>query len=259
MDNRIINQWRVTKYNPDLRDENGWYTLQEEWTCPSEIGKVFEGRIFTLEDYLRTESAYINAIVHFIHDSGINTLRILQLTKIDISESDKLSTLYEDDFDQLMLEEDWIVSEKEIRTIAKMVLRNFIWCQFYSSDTFFINFGWDYYMYIGSNNKCLSAIENAANAGLFVEEFSSPYYFTEEDTTRMIQWNEIVDDDKLIVGDEELGDIALDDYRKIFNLSEEHPVIGSFIITEEQSAFLQKFMKHKMDFSKYEYTFCGEC
>lgn len=255
MDNRIINQWRVTKYNPDLRDENGYYTLQEEWTCPSEIGKVFEGRVFTLEDYLYAEAAYINAIVHFMFDSGINTLRILQLIKLDISYSDKSSILYENDFDQIKLEEDLIVSEKEIRTIAKMVLRNFIGCSFYSKERFFVHFGWDYYMYIGSYEECLSAIKNAENEGLFVEDFKSPYYFSEEQTTRMIEWHEI--DDNIIVGEEELVGIALDDYRKLFKVSEEHPVIGSFDITVEQSAFFQKFMKHKMDFNKYEYCFCG--
>ncbi|MEM5593383.1 hypothetical protein AAHH67_19190 [Niallia circulans] len=32
MTNHIKFQWRVTKYNPAFRDENGYFTLTEEWT-----------------------------------------------------------------------------------------------------------------------------------------------------------------------------------------------------------------------------------
>jgi hypothetical protein len=127
----------------------------------------------------------------------------------------------------------------------------------YSKDKFFVHFGWDYYMYIGSSVNCPSLIKIAKDNGLFVEEVRSPYYFSEEETTRMIKWNEKKDDNKLVVGEEELSGIPLDEYRKIFNLSEEHPVIGSFEITKKQAVFIQKFIKHKMDFSKYEYGFWG--
>ena len=43
-------QWRVTKYNPKFRDEFGHYTLIEEWTCPSQIGKTINGKKFTLDE-----------------------------------------------------------------------------------------------------------------------------------------------------------------------------------------------------------------
>lgn len=47
--------------------------------------------------------------------------------------------------------------------------------------------------------------------------------------------------------------MPLDEYRKVFNLSNEHPVLGSFEITKEHMNFFQKFLNHKMDFIKYEY------
>jgi hypothetical protein len=188
-------------------------------------------------------------------DSRLIKLRILRLSEFDVSPEDKSSGLYETEFDELEIWEDKEVGLTEIRAICKMILRNFIGCQFYSKDKFFVHFGWDYYMYIGSSEKCLSGIKFAKDNGLLVEECRSPYYFAEEETTRMIQWNEIRDE--IVVGDEELSGISLDEYRKIFNLSEEHPVIGSFEITEDQSCFFQRFLKHKMDFSKYEYSFWG--
>lgn len=254
MTNQINYQWRVTKYNPDFRDENGYYT-PEEWTCPSEIGKIILGKKFTLEEYLQVENAYVDTVINFIEGSGINSLRILQLSNWNISEEDKKSPLYETEFYELKLKEDMMVSINEIRLICKMVLRNFLDCQLYLKDNFFVHFSWDYYMYIGSYVDCLSSMEHAKNNGLFAERIQSPYFFSEEETTRLIQWNEI--DDEIIVGDQELTDISLDEYRRIFNLSTEHPVIGSFEIKQEQMDFFQKYVKHQMDFNKYEYHFWG--
>ena len=251
-----IFQWRITKYNPNFRDENGYYTLTEDWTCPSEIGKTINGNQFTLEDYLQVEAAYIDSAIKFIDESGIDLLRILQL-ECDISEEDRTSPLYEKEFEELVLKEDLVINKNEIRLICKMVLRNFLWCKLYSKDHFFIHFGWDYYMYIGSHVNCLSAIKFAENNGLFVEQCTSPHYFSEEETTRKIQWSEIGDEDQIVIGDEELVNIPLHNYRRIFNLSAEHPVTGHFEIEKEQVGFFQTFLKHKMDFDKYEYGFWG--
>jgi hypothetical protein len=255
--NKIKFQWRVTKYNPDFRDENGYYTLIEEWTCPSEIGKIINGKEFTLDEYLQVEAAYVNAVIKFIEESGINSLRILKLSHLNISDEDKNSSLYETAFEQLALQEDSVVNKNEIYLICKMVLRNFLDCQLYLKDKFFVHFGWDYYMYIGSYVNCSTAIEIATNNGLFVERIQSPYFFSEEQTIRVIQWNEIGDETKVVVDEEELTGIPLDEYRKIFNLSTEHPVIGSFDIKQEQTDFFQKYLKHKLDFNKFEYGFWG--
>lgn len=250
--------WRVTKYNPNFRDENGYYTLKEEWTCPSEIGKIINGKEFTLDEYLHVESAYVNTVIKFLTENKLSSLRILQLSILEISPEEKSSLLFEPEFTEINLDEDAIVSIDEIRTICKMILRNYLGCQLYSKDNFFVHFGWDYYMFIGSAIKPTSAIQFATENGLFVEEIdSSPYYFTEEQTTRLVQWTKISDEVKVVVADEEIKQVPLEEYRKIFNLSEEHPVIGSFKITIEQKNFFQRFIEHRMDFNKYEYWFWG--
>jgi hypothetical protein len=256
LDNQIKYQWRVTKYNPDLGMKRGTIHYQR-WTCPSEIGKIISGKEFTLNEYLQVETAYVNTVINFIEDSGINSLRILQLSKRDISEEDKASALFDKEFDKLVLKEDLLVNKHEISLICKMVLRNFLDCQLHLKDNFFVHFGWDYYMFIGSSVNCLSVIDLAQNYGLFVEEFQSPYYFSEEETTRLVQWNEIGAEPKVVVDVEELLGIPLQEYRRIFNLSEEHPVIGWFEILEGQRDFFQRYLNHKMDFNKYEYGFCG--
>ncbi|SDW21926.1 hypothetical protein [Paenibacillus sp. CF384] len=245
-------QWRITKYNPLFRNEKGHYLL-DEWTCPSEIGKIINGNLFTLEEYLFIEHAYVETIIEFLNEKRQYSLRLIQTSNRSISHEDKTSILYDNEFGMINIKEDLIVNINEIRLICKMILRNFADCQLYSKDNFFVHFGWDYYMYIGSNQKSLTAIEFAKKSGLYVEELSSPYYFEEKDTTRLVQWSEVGVEIPLVIGDEEIVNVPLEEYRKIFGLSEEHPVFGYFEITENYRDYFQLFLNHKMDFTKYEY------
>jgi hypothetical protein len=133
--------WRITKYNPKNRDEKGYYLDEKEWTCFSEIGtKVSK------EDYLRTESNYINAITTFMDVLGIKKL---YLNALEIW-SDEVNTQNVSPF----LSKMWVgkpISTQEIKELAKLTLRNVIWCKLSYKNKFFVHFGNDYYMYIGTN------------------------------------------------------------------------------------------------------------
>ncbi|SDN84976.1 DUF7683 domain-containing protein [Alkalicoccus daliensis] len=254
MQKQIKNQWQISKYNPDYRDENGYYTLKEEWTCPSEIGKIIDGNEFTLDEYLHTEAKYVDTLISFIKESRLDTLRILQLEEQDISSEDRNSFLYEPEFEELNLKEDKIVTLQDIRIIATMILRNFVYCEFYVKDRFSAYFGGDYYMYIGSSEKPLLSIAAGTEHGLFVEEIDAlPYSHLEEDIFRSVEWSK--KGNHLIVGEEELSEIPLEELRLIFHLSSQHPVLGFFKINSENIDFFQRYLKHEMDFDKHEYFF----
>lgn len=47
-------KYRISKYNPQYRNEEGCYT-KNEWTSYSDIGTIYEGRKFTKEEYLYVE------------------------------------------------------------------------------------------------------------------------------------------------------------------------------------------------------------
>jgi hypothetical protein len=252
----IQHQWRVTKYNPDNRDEHGHYTLVEDWTSPYEIGKIFDGNELTLDDYLRVETSYLDAAMAFMEESGIHSVRILGLEE-HITEEDRASVLYENDFERFVLKGDSLIGLDDVRLVMKMVLRDFIWCQLYSDDRLFIHFGTDYYMYIGSHVDCPSAIEWAATHGLFVENKPSPYRISEEEIIWEIGWNALKDESKILVGEEGVTGIPLDECRRIFCLSAGHPVTGAFEIPFEEKDFFQRFLEHKMDFDLYEYRLRG--
>ncbi|QDQ02183.1 hypothetical protein FOH38_17775 [Lysinibacillus fusiformis] len=250
MANKINYQYRITKYNPDLRNLNGEYT-KEEWISPTQIGRSFDGKVFTIKDYLQVEKAYIDTVISFIKESKSKSLRVIQLERNNKLLQDESSELFEEKFKNIVLEEDLLVNETEITIICKMVLRDYIYCHLISSSNFFVHFASDYYMFIGSNQPCSNAVHFARTNNLFVEEYQSPYYLTEEDIIRMVEWS--AKNEEIVLGEEKLSNVPLKEIRKALNLSEEHPVVGSFPINSENKDVFQKYIKHKFDFSKHNY------
>ncbi|MEK9197203.1 DUF7683 domain-containing protein [Ureibacillus sp. FSL E2-3493] len=253
MTNKMKYQWRITKYNPVFRNRDGSY-MADEWTSASDIGNAFSGKEFTLNEYLEVENAYVASVMEYLRESQLTSLRVVQLQIHHELFLDKTSPLYEDTFN-LPIVEDSVIHEKDIPTICKMILRDYIHCHFVSMGQFFVHFGWDYYMYIGSNQPCNNAIQFAQNNKLFVEEYPSPYYLVEEKVIRYVEW--AAKGEEVIVGEERLQNVPLSELQKALHLSEEHPVIGSFTIKPDNIDFFQQLMNHKMDFERYAYYLYG--
>ena len=55
--------YRVTKYDPKNRSSRGIYTVNE-WTSYCDIGKIFDGKKLTFEEYREIEDRYIEAIFY---------------------------------------------------------------------------------------------------------------------------------------------------------------------------------------------------
>ena len=153
-------EYRVTKYNPAFRDDNGAYT-KPEWTSISDIGKTFGGFEFTIEEYERVEGAYIDVALSFIKESESEYLSLRELE----NSQDNALPVNPDEPD---------LSHGELRQLVKGILREKYWAKI-SGTLCFIHFGWDYYMYIGVYEKCEKSIALASESGLFVESFLSPY------------------------------------------------------------------------------------
>lgn len=172
----LMNSWRVTKYNPKYRDNNGFYTrANQEWYLYSQIGEIYNGTKFTYSEYKKVEDAYVNAILYFMRDTGLNTLQIVGLSKNKKLEKTKHNS---QKMIQVIkpLKEQSIVNMNDIKYITRWNLRDdsLFGCHFQSQDMF-IHFGWDYYMYIGSTKECKDAIAKTEALGLFVEPMESPY------------------------------------------------------------------------------------
>jgi hypothetical protein len=169
--------WRVTKYNPHYRDEVGRYK-KYEWTSFCEIGRIFDGNKLTNDNYSDIENAYVEAIVAFMDSVEIKSLTVkglekksnnIMLNREHVLYSDEMINLY------TALQENDVLNIREVQCLARLVLREDLWCKLEKDDIMFVHFGYDYYMYIGSHKICEDAINKIKERGLFVEDFVSPY------------------------------------------------------------------------------------
>ncbi|MNU82239.1 hypothetical protein D3C71_719170 [compost metagenome] len=150
-------EYRVTKYDPRIRNSGGTYS---EWTSVSDIGKSFDGVPLTSSEYQRVESTYIASALAFLREAGVPSLTVRALE----NHSDATVVLADGD----------VVSLEQVSAILPQVLREKFWCKLEGLDSF-IHVGYDYYMYVGVPVDCPKAEQLAANLGLFVEPFQSPY------------------------------------------------------------------------------------
>lgn len=151
-----MKEYRITKYNPSNRVNDVY--MADEWTSFSDIGKVFGGTLLSQEVYLKTEQAYIDFCIELIEKSKISNLHIEQAEYY--AENMHFPTS--------------ISNTQEIRHVVAACLREQCWLKLTSKD-FFIHFGYDYYMYIGSSLSAESLTEIAIRHGLYCEQYPSPY------------------------------------------------------------------------------------
>ncbi len=171
--------YRVTKYNPEYRNEQGHY-LKDEWTCYSEVGEKFNNYFLSTDEYLKIENLYVQSIVLFMQCNQIDSLKVMgRLEKRWNPAEDKNSIKEIIDLFNKVKEGD-LLNINQIKDLSRLALRNYIWCKL-ESDMMYVHFYFDYYMYIGSQRECEKIIKQIQKSGLFVEDFESPYLDDEKE------------------------------------------------------------------------------
>jgi len=168
-----MNGWRITKYNPAFRDGRGAY-LKDEWTSVSDVGKSFDGAVLTFEEYRKIEDAYVSTAMSFVSEAGLDSLTITYLETRGVSES-RAEGLRDIAFDRKLAKKGMTLSREAVADVCRLVLRETLWCTLESEGGFYIHFGYDYYMYLGSPAPSEQAIAYGGRQGLFVEDMASPY------------------------------------------------------------------------------------
>lgn len=162
-------QWHVSKYR-NLRDN-------PDWTSVSDIGSTYNGEVLTREAYLATEDRYIESLIYFMEDAGVSSLFLIELEKkYPVSEKtqDLAFAEIQSEIPKLHNGEKFS-SIDEIKQICRLILRELIWGKLEDPGQFFVHFGYDYNMYIGSQSPSTSAIKRTRQLGLFVKARNSPY------------------------------------------------------------------------------------
>lgn len=169
-------KYRITKYNPKLRDSRGAYT-QEDWTAYCDIGHVYGDVIFTSEEYLRVESNYISAILQAVDSLKADALYIRKLESLSTVEKER--DLLEKYGLQLSSEEEKVfcdlrdgkeVSKPELPAYLRLLLRECFWCELHTKrSTVVIYPGYDYYVYLHCDSLDEGIITASAKQGIYIE------------------------------------------------------------------------------------------
>lgn len=149
--------WRVSRYDPALRDERGAYQV-ETWTSVADVGNRYDGHELILAEYERVESLYLAAFVAFANESGVEHLQIRDLERGNGLEEGAILTLH------------------AATGVVGRMLREDVICKLEApSNRFALHVGFDLYMYVGSSNWCPDAMRHARELGLYVEpDWPSP-------------------------------------------------------------------------------------
>lgn len=169
-------RYRITKYNPALRDARGAY-LPDEWTSCTDIGSSFDGKKLTAQAYLATEKAYLDAIRSIAQYNGCTGFRARQLERLfsiwEVSRKMKrlgLSLAQEETELYRSVDTARTYTAEEALSLARLILRELLWatlCDTRGQLSF--TFGYDYYLYADCPPLPDEVIRQIESSGLFVE------------------------------------------------------------------------------------------
>ena len=167
--------YRITKFDPKKRNEEGHFLDNSEWTAISDIGNPKYNNI-SYAEYEKIETAYTESIKLILEEKRISNLKIdsfeLYNTIEDFENYKKDGRLKNIDIDFkseiATLKNGTTLNLKEIQKIIRLILRETIWMNLLNSE-FKITFGYDYYMYVECSELTKSTIVNIQEMGLFVE------------------------------------------------------------------------------------------
>lgn len=142
----------IVKYSPKNYDDNGVY-IKDEWSSRSDIGAVYDGKPFTLEEYLDVEQRYVNVVLSIMRATNCKymTIQYLEADKDYIAKQIKATKYREIDYHLLMsislLEEGRRISIERMSDILRLALREYIYVELSNKEHgVFVKFGYDYYL-----------------------------------------------------------------------------------------------------------------
>lgn len=171
-------RYRISKYNPQYRDEKGIYS-KEEWTSYSDVGKIYNGKVFDKNDYLKTEMFYCNTVLYILK---VNKVKEVVIEDLELNYSiDELERMLQSKgFDLSVKEKNLItllangnkIKVYDLHIYLKLILRECFWCRLidYESSSA-IEFGYDYYIYLYSKSILSDEVADVwRQNGIYIEK-----------------------------------------------------------------------------------------
>lgn len=175
-----MTSYRITKFDPGRRNDQGFYLDNSEWTSISDIGKPEYNNV-TYELYEKIESAYVDTVMLILRDTDLDFLKVdsleLYATKKDFKKYEKTGNLkninLDFDKDVKSLKNGLQLDSTQIGKIIRLILRETVW-MILINDDLEVRFGYDYYMFVKTTNLKQSTIKQIEKTGLFVEPGIEP-------------------------------------------------------------------------------------
>lgn len=165
-------QVRITKYDPILRDPDGAF-CHDDWTSISDIGVHDD---LSKSIYLQVEENYWLALSSMLQSAGLTEVHIrdVELYGLDdfVQHGNDLIRISAQILAGSELPE--TMSIPQFKPYFQAVMRETVWFKVLAEGNSFIHFGYDYYLYFGSDRK----FDWVEVEGIFVEEFASPLYIS---------------------------------------------------------------------------------
>ena len=163
----------ITKYNPIYRNEKGHY-LKDEWTSISDIGAIYNGTEFTFDEYVKVENLYVNAVfltLDYLRSKGVKITHIIKLASQKDFKKYKSMELV-DTFCKIEKDGELITNRAIIEHLIRLRLREFIVqleLTINSKNRTELLFGFDYYMYLKTNQEVEPLLKQINKLGLFTD------------------------------------------------------------------------------------------
>lgn len=170
-------RYRITKYNPAYRDNEGIY-LKDDWTSISDIGKAYNGENLTVESYRKVEDSYIKTIILVMEFLKIDYLIISSVRKSfsfeefekEIKEYRELNTDKIKEYYLKANDNDKLVKD-EVDIHCRLLLRENIGSRVFYPRRMKVFIEYDYLMGIHTSKPIEAVTPMIEEMGLFVEGF----------------------------------------------------------------------------------------
>ena len=157
----------IVKYSPEHYDSNGHYK-KDEWSNFSDIGRVFNHKRFTFEQYLIVEDQYIHVVEDIIKASCITFLTVAYIERGERVFLENISKEMEEIARDVRVGKRLNICQSSL--LLRAVLRGAVWCILVNeSKQFQISIGYDFYMNIHSSLPRGSMLEIVQSHGLYLD------------------------------------------------------------------------------------------
>lgn len=262
---KLLNHFLITKYNPAQRDANRAYLdADKEWSEACDIGKEFDGKTFTLDEYLAVEENYLKTILAFFDASGLPHLRMTTPSNESLNDPEHLREfqqdfpyLYDPAFEEIQFFNDRIVSRDDLALLIVMNLRGAGYCSLAIDQKFYLNFGWDFYVYVECET---TPTLTDLTPPIYTEVMQTPSPYMPKGEIEVLVDKCKVGEDLVTEADMPiLAHVSRREIRDTLGYSDEFSFVTHIEITPEIAGKLKQFTNYNFDFDKFDYILntCG--